>query len=104
MSIAIENTIAVELFSNMVNSLETKLTSNILKDEVKYNQKELNESISKDFNQITEVLQNVVDSFYLQYYQVNGFESFTLKNFNRSLKHNLELIGNAKKLIKYINK
>lgn len=100
---SIENIIAVELFTNMINSLESKLKSDILKHDIKYNSNELNCSLSKDFNQIQEVLQKVVDSFYLDYYQVNGFELLTLENFNFSLKHNLELIGNAKKLIKFIN-
>ena len=99
-----ENIIAVELFSNMVNSLESKLTSRTsLKHDVKYNLNELNLAFANDFKQIQEVLQSVVDSYYLGYYNVSGFEFFSIENFEYCIKHNLELVNNAKKLIKFIN-
>ena len=99
----IEKTIAVELFTNMVNSLESKLDYTKAKKNAKYNNTEFNQSLSNDFRQITEVLQKVVDGFYLGYYEVDSFRPIFLNNLSESLNHNLKLVNNAKKLIKFIN-
>lgn len=98
-----ENIVSVELFSNMVNSLERRLKSEILNHDIKYNPEEANASMLMDFNQIKEVLQKTIDSFYLGYYEVSGFQFITLKNIEDSVSHNLGLVNNAKKLIKFIN-
>jgi len=96
--------ISEELFKNMVSSLEAKLSNeSTLKNEVKYHCNALNESLTKDFDQIVYVLQSLVDSYYLGYYDVSGFVCFNKCNFKEALSHNLSLIGNAKKLIKFIN-
>jgi hypothetical protein len=102
-STEIEKIITVELFTNMVNSLENRLDYTKAKNNAKYHNLEFNKSLSNDFKQITEVLQNVVDSFYLDYYEVNTFQQINLDNLDYSIKHNLQLINNTKKLIKFIN-
>lgn len=99
----IEKTIAVELFTNMVNSLEYRLDYTKAKQNAKYQNTEFNLSLSNDFKQVTEVLQNVVDEFYLGYYEVDNFKPIFLNNLSESLNHNLKLVNNAKKLIKFIN-
>jgi hypothetical protein len=96
--------ISESLFSNMVLKLENKLLSKTtLINEIKYHSSELNNSLKKSFDEIVFVLQSVVDSFYLSYYEVEGFILFCESNINEALKHNLSLLNNAKKLIKFIN-
>lgn len=91
------------IFENMVNSLEAKLTSASLKKELQYNCDALNNSLFNDFLTIKEVLQKVVDKYYFNYYEVEGYQQITLCNMQSSISHNLSLVRNAKKLIKFIS-
>ena len=68
-----KTTITVEIFNRMVLSIENKLNSSNLHNEVTYNKEELNKSLKCDFDQFTEVLQNVVDKFYFDNYVVDSF-------------------------------
>ena len=94
--------IAVEMFTNLVNQLEENLTAQRFRTEVKYHAEAINNALQKDFQQIVEILQNVVDKFYWSKYEVNGFLPFNSKDFDAILKHNLELVRNCKKLCKFI--
>lgn len=95
--------ISEELFRSMVNRLEQRLSYGVsLKLELRYNEKDLNKSLKSDFDAITEVLQSVVDSQYTGYYEVSGFEYLTVDNLDFSIGHNLNLLKNCNKLLKFI--
>jgi hypothetical protein len=94
--------ISVALFTNMVSALESKLNGQSLLNEVKYNNHQLNKSLKADFDQITEVLQAVVDSFYYDRYIVNSFMPLHREDLAYCKAHNLELLGSIKKVLKFI--
>ena len=96
-------TITTEIFNRMVLSIENKLNSSNLHNEVKYNKEALNSSLKYDFDQFTEVLQNVVDSFYFDNYVVDSFIPLFLEDLEYCKSHNLSLLNSMKKLLKFIN-
>lgn len=96
------NIIAVELLSNTIDNLENKLTDkSTLTKNLKYNEEACNDSMEKDFSWITDVLQNVVDEYYRSYYSVDTFFKINLSNIETAVIHNLDILKNAKKLLKY---
>ena len=97
-----KTTITVEIFNRMVLSIENKLNSSNLHNEVTYNKEELNKSLKCDFDQFTEVLQNVVDKFYFDNYVVDSFIPLFSEDLDFCRKHNLSLISSMKKLLKFI--
>lgn len=98
----VAETISFELFNGMVNSIEQKLLNKAtLKNEIKYHGEQVNKALYNDFKQIVNVLQSVVDEFYLGHYNIEGFVSFSLEDFDFCLDHNMGLIRNCKKLIKF---
>ena len=98
-----EQTIAISIIENTINSLDEKLTdTSSLKKQVKYHGKKLNESMAKDFNQITEILQSVVNAFYYNSYIVDSFIAFHLEDFDFCVKHNYSLLNSMKKLLKFV--
>jgi len=97
-----KTTITVEIFNRMIISAEQKLNSINLAHEVKYNGEELNKSLKYDFDQITEVLQNVIDKFYFDKYVVDSFMPLFLEDLDYCKNHNLSLLNSMKKLLKFI--
>ena len=97
-----KTTITVEIFNRMVLSIENKLNSSNLHNEVTYNKEELNKSLKYDFDQFTEVLQNVVDKFYFDNYVVDSFIPLFSEDLGFCRKHNLSLVNSMKKLLKFI--
>ena len=95
--------IAIELINRTVSNIENKLTSTTLKNEVKYNSKELNTSLKLDFDQINEVLQGVVDRFYFNNYIVDSFIPLFEEDLDFSIVHNLKIVNSFKKVLKFIN-
>lgn len=94
--------ISVALFEGMISRLETKIQSNSFKHELKYDSKIVNETLSKDFGDIVSVLNSVVDKFYLKNYEIQGFVPFSLNDLDFCISHNLGLINNCKKLLKFM--
>ena len=94
--------ISVALFEGMISRLETKIQSNSFKHELKYDSKIVNETLSKDFGDIVSVLNSVVDKFYLKNYEIQGFVPFSLDDLDFCISHNLGLINNCKKLLKFM--
>lgn len=98
------NIIAVELLSNTINNLEEKLNDKVsLKRNLKYNEEVCNNSMEKDFSWITDVLQNLVDEYYRSYYSVDTFIRISLSNVEIAVNHNLDILKNAKKLLRYVS-
>lgn len=97
-----KTTITGEIFNRMVLSIENKLNSSNLHNEVTYNKEELNKYLKYDFDQFTEVLQNVVDKFYFDNYVVDSFIPLFSEDLDFCRKHNLSLINSMKKLLKFI--
>jgi len=102
-NLEVETIIAVDLFSKMVERIENRISHKDFKKELKYNLNDINLYLAKDYKQIVSVLQQTVDSFYLSNYEIKGFQNFSLIDFDFCLKHNLGLINNCKKLIKFSN-
>ena len=102
-NLEVETIIAVDLFSKMVERIESRISHKDFKKELKYNVNDINLYLAKDYEQIVSVLQQTVDSFYLNNYEIKGFQNFSLIDFDFCLNHNLGLIKNCKKLIKFIN-
>ena len=94
--------IAIALFSNRIESLETKLNSRSLKNELKYHASQLNEALAKDFADIASAIQAVVNSRYCEYYEVTGYQYLSLEDYDSCVGHNLRLLSKAKKLLKFI--
>jgi hypothetical protein len=94
--------ICVELLGNLVKKLEETLTSQSFKREIFYHGAKINVTLQNDFNVIVEILQNTVDKFYFNYYDIAGFQCFMVESFESNLKHNLALIKSCKKLLKFI--
>ena len=94
--------ISVELFSKSVNDLENRIKSSRFKTELKYDSEKLNNYLFSEFKEITNVLQTVVNEFYVGQYEISGFQFFSLNDFEFCINHNLGLINNCKKLIKFI--
>lgn len=95
--------ISVELFRNTIESLILSISNQSkLRNQVQYNNDELNNSFKKSFSQITEVLQSVVDSFYWDYYEVNEFQPFNVESLDSDISHNLSILRSAQKLTKFI--
>ena len=96
--------ISKSLFNKMIINIESKLLNHsTLKNEIKYYNLELNTSLKKSFDEIVFALQSVVNSFYLGYYEIDGFIEFSEENITQALSHNLSILNNAKKLIKFID-
>lgn len=98
-----KTTITVEIFNRMILSIDNKLNSSNLHNEVFYNNKELNKSLKYDFDQITEVLQSVVDRFYFDNYVVKSFIPLFSEDLQHCKNHNLSLLNSMKKVLKFIN-
>lgn len=98
-----KTTISVEIFNNMIISIEGKLNSTSLRNEVEYNNLELNKSLKYDFDQFTEVLQSVVDKFYFDNYIVDSFMPLFLEDLEYCKNKNLALLSSMKKTLKFIN-
>jgi hypothetical protein len=96
--------LAVTLLEGSIASIETKLTSQRLKNDVKYHNAALNRSLKSDFDQVTEILQGVVDAFYFDSFVVDKFEPLFAENLDFAVKHNLSLLGSLKKVLKLIEK
>ncbi|MFS0489925.1 hypothetical protein [Leadbetterella byssophila] len=94
--------LAVTLLEGKINSIEVKLTSQNLRNEVKYHNEALNQSLKSDFDQLTEILQGVVDAFYFDSFVVDRFEPLFIENLDFAVKHNLSLLGSLKKVLKLI--
>jgi len=93
--------ISVEIFNRMINSIEMRIQSQSFKTELSYNSVQVNKVLGDSFSEIVNLLQSVVDKFYLGKYEVTGFQQFSLEDFDFCLNHNLSLITNCKKLIKF---
>ena len=93
--------IAIELFKQSVARIEDRINSTSFKNEVKYHSKALNAAMANNFNQIVDVLQSVVDSYYINHYEINGFIPFSVADFDICKAHNLGIITNCKKLIAF---
>ena len=52
---------------------------------------------------MSEVLQKVVDKYYVDYYEVNNYIEMNLDNLEYTLEHNLSIVNSCKKLVKFIN-
>ncbi len=98
-----EQIIATELLNRKVELLESKLNNTSLENEVKYNNKVLNQSLKSDFDQLSDILQRIVDSFYFDRYVVDRFMSFPVGDLKVARNHNLSLLNSMKKLLKFIN-
>ena len=98
-----EQLIATELLNRNVELLELKLNSTSLKNEVKYYSRALNQSLESDFDQFSNILQSVVDSFYFNHYIVDRFMPFSIVDLEVARKHNLSLLNSMKKLLKFVN-
>ncbi|WP_288373986.1 hypothetical protein [uncultured Chryseobacterium sp.] len=96
--------ISIDIFKRMVNDLEAVLSnSSKLKNEIKYHEQAVNKALQSDFEDIVNLLQTVVDKFYVDNYDISGFQYLTPADFESSLKHNLSLVQNCQKLLKFIN-
>ena len=95
--------ISVEIINRMVVSLEVKLKSESLKNEVKYHGKQLNNYLSNDFKAVIEIIQNVVDKFYFDKYIVNSFMTLYLDDLDFCVSHNTSLVNSMKKILKYVS-
>lgn len=100
-----EDLLAVELFKTELRSAENILNKDLgyLKNKLKYHGEALNRALESSINYVSSYLQEVVDQFYHSYYRVNKFEKMTLENLTFAKDHNLEIIRNAQKLIKFID-
>lgn len=94
--------VAFGIFSKMVDNIESRILSQSFKRDLKYNNEQVNKSLTGDYASIVEVLQAVVDKFYHLYYEVEGFQPFSPNNFDSTLSHNLTLLRNCKKLLKFV--
>ena len=98
------NIIAVELLSNRIDNLENKLTDkSTLTKNLKYNEEACNDSMEEDFAWIRDVLQNVVDEYYHGYYSVDTFFRMDLSNIEIAINSNLDILKNAKKLLRFVS-
>jgi len=94
--------IALDLFTKMINSIECNISKYSFRDEIKHHGEAVNNALQKDFKDIVELLEGVVNKFYLEHYEIRGFQPFTATDFESCLNHNLGLINNCKKLLKFI--
>ena len=94
--------IAIELINGRVSSIETILNDKDLYSKVKYNGKQLNISLKNDFDQFTEILQSVVDSFYYNNYVVDTFLPLYPNDLDFCKEHNLSVLNSMKKVLKFI--
>ncbi len=97
----ISTILSVELFERMVNGLENRINHHNFKNDLKYNLQDINNSMEKDFTDIVNLLQKIVDKFYYSKYDINGFIPFNLSDVDFCIEHNLMLVRNCKKLIKF---
>lgn len=102
-AIEVETVIAVDLLKNTIKGLERKLNSTVLKTEVKYHSEALNKSLKTDFDQITNILQSVVDKFYCDSYLVDSFTPMFIECFDYSKEHNKGLLKSIQKVMKFID-
>lgn len=99
----IETILAIELFKKEIYfNIGFLSDENNLKNLLKYNEKVINDKLSKEFFEYREILQKTVDSNYLGYYEVNSFEPILMNNFKYSIQRNLETLNAMKKLIKFV--
>lgn len=96
-----QEVISVELFTRMIDNLEARIKSQSFKNEVKYHSEAINKAMFQDFKSIVNVLQAIVNKFYLDKYEISGFQAFSVQDFDFCVSHNLSLINNCKKLIRF---
>ena len=92
----------IDLFTRRIQGLEDAIKAPDFKSQVKYHSESINKAFSVAFEEITTALQNTVDAFYVGYYEVTGFMPFSFDFFDQCLIHNMGLISNCKKLLKFI--
>lgn len=99
-----ETIIATEILNRTVLSIESRLNNHTeLSNSIKYHNLAFNESLKKDFDQIIEVLQAVVDKFYIDNYMVDSYVYFNLCDIEFCKNHNMSILNSMKKLLKFIN-
>lgn len=94
--------ISVGIVNRMMSSIDKKLNSSNLHNEVKYNNEVLNKSLKNDFDQITEILQSIIDKFYWDTYIVDSFMPLFCEDLEFCKKHNLSLSNSMKKVLKWL--
>lgn len=96
--------ITQELFKREIESMEEIFANESkLKNDLKYDNQEINASLQAFFNSASEILQNVIDDNYKCYFEVPKFLKMNLENYNETYNHNLQILNASKRLLKFIN-
>lgn len=99
----VKTVIAVDLLTKTIEGIESRLTGVSLKNEIKYHGEALNKSLKAEFDRITGILQEVVDSFYIDSYLVDSYEAMFIENLESAKVQNVSILNSMKKVLRFID-